>query len=399
VKNYNKSALILFISLFLVMVGFGIIFPILPFYVRHYKGDAATLGLLMSTYSIMQFIFAPLWGRLSDRVGRRPVLLIGLGGYGISFIIFGLANHLWVMFVARIISGVLSSATLPTAMAYIADITTADGRAKGMGLMGAAMGLGVIVGPGLGGIVGHYSLSMPFFLAGGLALLTLPWAYFLLPESNVPQLTAMPSETKAFTLAVYRDPQFPLLATTLIISFTMAMYEGTFALFAADRVGFGPREMGILFAIIGVLSVVIQSLLLWRIINFFGDTAVITGSLVISAAGLFLMMQATSITGLWFYTAIFSAGNTCLRPGISTLITKTTSKGQGAAMGLMQSFDSLGRIAGPVFGGWTYELYGNAPFLIAGSLLVITLLLLKPRLSWYEFPAATESQGITIDTE
>ena len=392
-KEHRKAAVILFISLFLVMVGFGIIIPILPFYVLHYQGNALTLGLLMSTYSVMQFIFAPVWGKLSDRIGRRPILLIGLGGYGISFIIFGLANHLWMLFAARIISGILSSATLPTAMAYIADITTPEDRSKGIGLMGAAMGAGIIVGPGLGGIVGHYSLAMPFFVAGGLAFLTLPWAYFLLPESKSSHDRSAPGDNQGLSLAMLRHPQFPLFAATLVVSFTMAMFEGTFALFAADRVGFGPRDMGVLFTIIGVLGVVVQSCLLWRIINLFGDAAVITGSLLISAVGLFCMMQSTSVSSLWIYTAIFSVGNTCLRPSLSTLISKTSSTGQGASMGVMQSFDSLGRIAGPVFGGWTYGLSRNSPFFIAACMLVSTLLFLRARLILYEKMANSEAQS------
>ena len=145
-QDNRKALAVLFISLFLVMVGFGIIMPILPFYVRYYQGNAATLGFLMSTYSVMQFMFAPFWGRLSDRIGRRPVLLIGLSGYGASFIVFGFANHLWMLFAARIIAGIVSSATLPTAMAYVADITASEKLAKGMGLMGAAMSLGIILG-------------------------------------------------------------------------------------------------------------------------------------------------------------------------------------------------------------------------------------------------------------
>jgi MFS family permease len=142
---------------------------------------------------------------------------------------------------------------------------------------------------------------------------------------------------------------------------------------------------------------VVQSLLLWRIINFFGDTAVIIGSLVISAAGLFLMMQATSVAGLWLYTAVFSAGNTCLRPAITTLITKNTRAGQGASMGLLQSYDSLGRIVGPVLGGWAYEINGNAPFIAAGSLLVITLLLLRPLLPRYEAAPSPEPVETQVD--
>ena len=132
------------------MAGFGIIIPVIPYFFRQLGGSSTALGFFMASYSIMQFIFAPIWGRLSDRIGRRPVLLIGLGGYGLTFILFGFANHLWMLFVIRIISGIISSATLPTAMAYIADITEESERSKGMGMMGAAMGMGMIFGPAIG---------------------------------------------------------------------------------------------------------------------------------------------------------------------------------------------------------------------------------------------------------
>ena len=170
----NKHAIgVLFIILFLVMAGFGIVIPNIPYFIEALGGNSTVMGLFMASYSVMQFIFAPLWGRLSDRIGRRPVLLIGLGGYAITFFLFGFVSSLWMLFAIRILAGMISSATLPTAMAYIADITEEDERSKGMGMMGAAMGLGMILGPALGGLLGHQDFSLPFFAAGGLAFLAI----------------------------------------------------------------------------------------------------------------------------------------------------------------------------------------------------------------------------------
>jgi MFS transporter, DHA1 family, multidrug resistance protein len=382
-KDNRKALAVLFISLFLVMVGFGIIMPILPFYVRYYQGNAATLGFLMSTYSVMQFMFAPFWGRLSDRIGRRPVLLIGLSGYGASFIVFGFASHLWMLFAARIIAGIVSSATLPTAMAYVSDITASEKLAKGMGVMGAAMSLGIILGPGLGGALGHYGLSLPFFAAGILALLTLPFAYYFLPESRVH--AGPPAEKPSWRsyLTIMRHRQFPLFAIALAASFTMSMFESTFALFSADRLHFGPRDLGIMFTALGILGVAIQAGLVGKAVSRFGDAAVILVSLLVSGLGLICMVQVMSIPLLWLYTGVFSAGNSFLRPSLSTLISKTSGDERGGAMGLMQSFDSLGRIVGPVIGGAVYELQMDYTFALGAGFLFATMFLVRPRLRQY----------------
>ncbi|MCX5897962.1 MAG: MFS transporter [Proteobacteria bacterium] len=392
-QDNRKALAVLFISLFLVMVGFGIIMPILPFYVRYYQGNAATLGFLMSTYSVMQFMFAPFWGRLSDRIGRRPVLLIGLSGYGASFIVFGFANHLWMLFAARIIAGIVSSATLPTAMAYVADITASEKLAKGMGLMGAAMSLGIILGPGLGGALGHYGLSLPFFAAGALALLTLPFAYYFLPESRVH--SGPPAEKASWKtyLSILSHRQFPLFAIALAASFSMSMFESTFALFSADRLKFGPRDLGLMFTALGILSVAIQAGLVGKAVQRFGDAAVILVSLLVSALGLICMVQVTSVPLLWLYTGVFSAGNSFLRPSLSTLISKTSGTEQGGSMGLMQSFDSLGRIVGPVIGGLIYELHMDYTFALGAGLLFATTLMVRPRLRQYAHSSAAESSA------
>ena len=260
-KQYLRPMVILVIIQFLVMVGFGIVIPILPFLIEELGGGAFSLGLFMSAYSIMQFFFAPFWGRLSDRIGRRPVLLIGLSGYGITFFLYGMAGNLPLLIAFRALSGVVSSATLPTAMAYMADITEGADRSKSMGMLGAAMGLGMVFGPALGGFLGHYSFTLPFYFAGTLALLVLPFAWKLLPETlKEPNLESKPKVR--LHPGVIRDPLFPLFIFNFVLSFTMAMFESTFTLFAAERVGFGPQEMGIVFMIFGITGVIVQGMLI-----------------------------------------------------------------------------------------------------------------------------------------
>lgn len=382
-REHGKAIGVLFMSLFLVMVGFGIIIPIFPFLVLEYKGNAATLGFLMAAYSLMQFFFAPFWGKLSDRIGRRPVFLIGLSGFGLTFILFGLSTEMWMLFATRLLSGIVSSATLPTAMAYMADITGQENRAQGMGMMGGAMGMGMVFGPALGGWLVHYGLAMPFFAAGGLALLTLPFAYFFLPESLKAKKAEDLTKEQKFTGQIFKHPQFPLLSLGFVLSFSMALFESTFALFAAARVGFGPREVGIMFTILGIIGVTIQAGLIGRLVNRFGDAKMIIAGTLIAIGGLILILLAPNGITIMACTALFSGGNSLLRPSVSALMAKTAEAGQGTAMGLMQSADSLGRIIGPVAGGLIYSLNMNVPYLLGAAILLVTLLWTKPRLVEY----------------
>ena len=381
----RRPILILFVSLFLVMVGFGIIIPVMPFYVRHFGGSAATLGLLMASYSMMQFFCAPLWGRLSDLIGRRPVLLIGLSGYGVTFLLYGFSSALWMLFATRIMAGLVSSATLPTAMAYMADITTKEDRAKGMGIMGASMGLGMIFGPATGGFLGHYSLSLPFFVAGGCALLTIPFAWRFLPESMTPEALAeaqsRPRPARRFSRETFAHPLLPLFLMAFALSSSMSMFESTFALFSSDRVGLSTRDMGIMFGSLGVMGVFIQLRLLGKLVARFGDLKVMAGGALLTALGFLLMLPAGHMLTLWLACAVFSVGSTLLRPSVSTMVTKISEGGQGAAVGMLQSFDSLGRIVGPVVGGATYELSSSAPNLLGTTMLVLLLAANWPRLS------------------
>ena len=175
---------ILFLTMFIVMVGFGVIMPILPFYAESMGATATDLGLLFAAYSIVQFFFSPIWGQMSDRVGRKPMILLGLVGFAISFVLFGMANSLFMLFVARILGGILSAATLPTVMAYIADTTDLKSRGGGMGVLGAAMGMGITFGPVIGGYLSEMSPSLPFYFAAGLGFAVAIFAAFFLPESR-----------------------------------------------------------------------------------------------------------------------------------------------------------------------------------------------------------------------
>ena len=389
-KRFMGPMVVLLIIQFLVMVGFGIVIPILPFFVTKLGGGALSVGIFMSAYSVMQFFFAPLWGRLSDRIGRRPVILIGLCGYGLTFIMFGMVNNLYLLIGLRALAGMVSSATLPTSMAYLADITEGVDRSKGMGMIGAAMGMGMIFGPALGGWLGSYSFSLPFFVAGGLALLLLPFTWIFLPESLQQSTPAVLSRIRPrLSIEVLEDPLFTLFMFNFVLNFTFAMFETTFALLSAAKVGFGASDMGIIFAILGVFAVIVQGGLIGPLVKKLGDAQLVKAGALICAAGLLLIILSAN-SGysilLVISTVVFMVGNSLMTPTSSSLVTKQSSEGQGTSLGFFASFASLGRILGPVTGGALFGLSMGLPYVTGAGLLLLIVLVAGRKLSGIKEP-------------
>lgn len=372
----NKKALpILFAVMFLVMVGFGIIIPVLPFYAEELGATPSQLGWLMAVYSIMQFLFAPLWGRLSDRIGRKPVMLIGISGLSLSFFLFAFASELWMLFAARILAGVLSSANMPTVMAYVADVTTPENRGKGMGVVGAAVGLGFIFGPAIGGIFSSHSLSTPFLIAGCVSAITILFVLTILTESLPPEKRTEQSAKKESVWKAFSGPLTVLYVLQFFITFSMAGLEATFAYFAAKRAGIDSKQLGYIFMIMGFAGALVQGGLVGRLTKKYGEGAVIQMGLVISAVGFGLILLTHSFATAALYLTIFALGNGVIRPSVSSLVTKRTTVGQGSASGLLSSVDSLGRIAGPPVGGALFSLQIGMPY-IAGAILTVVAFIL-----------------------
>jgi MFS transporter, DHA1 family, multidrug resistance protein len=368
----TKGALpILFVVMFLVMVGFGIIIPVLPFYAEEIGANPTELGLLMAVYSLMQLIFAPLWGQVSDRIGRKPVMMIGITGLALSFFIQAVSTELWMLFAARILGGILSSANMPTAMAYVADITSEENRGKGMGIVGAATGLGFVFGPAIGGIFSKISLSMPFYLASGSSLITLVLVFLLLKEStNKKSTVKRESIWKAFNSSVS-----VLFFVQLLISLSLSGLEATFAYFAAKRAGLESTQLGYIFMIMGFGSALVQGGLVGKLTKKYGENAVIQGGIIVSAIGFVLILLVHNFSSAAIFLTIFGLGNGVIRPSVSSLITKMSTAGHGSSTGLLSSFDSLGRIMGPPIGGWLFSLSIGLPY-ISGAVISMTAFIL-----------------------
>ena len=374
-NSNRRQLLILAFSLVVVTLGFGLVMPIIPFYMELLGAGGTELGLLVASYAIMRLIFGPIWGSLSDRVGRKPILMIGVLGYGITMIGFGLATQLWMMFAARILAGILSSATAPTTMAYISDTTSEEDRGGGMGILGSAGGLGAIFGPAVGGLLAEQSLSLPFFVAAGMSFLAMLLIALLLPESlkktvpNTGELKQSPLDLRAWVDSLF-SPIGPLLVLAFIATGGIMVFVGILGLYSIERFGFGTHQVGVLFTIFGLVTAVGQGLLVGPLTKRWGDLAVIKISSFLSAISLITIMLAGRYWSLLATIGLFSLVYAPLIPAITSLTSKRTFLSQGVTMGLSNSFVSLGRIFGPLIGGMLYDVGFGLPFM-GGSIVML----------------------------
>ncbi len=375
---HNRPVLILFFTLVVVMLGFGIVIPILPFYVTQFGGGGSAMGGLMAIYGVMQFIFAPIWGSISDRYGRKPILMVGVLGNAIAQLLYGFSTRLWMLFAARALAGILSSATLPTAMAYIGDSTEKSERSGKMGMIGAAMGLGMVVGPGLGGWMAHLSLSAPFFLAAGLSVVALLMILFLLPESHAAggARTANPKQSRLRTLVTaLRSPLGVLFLMSFLISFGLTNFEGIFGLYAKLRYDFTPAQVGTVLTFIGLISAIVQGGLTGPATRRYGEVAIVRAAMLSSAVGFVLMLLAQNFIQVFITSGLFVLSNAMLNPSVAALVSKRTTDEQGFTMGLNNSFLSLGRIAGPLWAGLVFDVRMFLPYLSGAVIMVIGFLI------------------------
>src|SRR5829696_8686845 len=286
----RSPLLVIFTTVFIDLVGFGIVIPVLPFYAEGtaFNATPRTVGLLFASYSVMQLIFSPILGGLSDKYGRRPVLLLSIIGTGIGFLILGLATTLWMLFIGRILDGI-TGGNISTAQAYIADVTTEENRAKGMGLIGAAFGLGFIFGPALGGILSRWGVHVPFLFAGALSLANATLLYFVLPETVTPDHPARASAATGRWSQLVRALRQSRLAFVLAVYFlfvtAFSVMTASFGLFTLYRFGFDAHDTGWIFAFVGVVGAAIQGGLIGRLVRTFGEPLlVIVGALLFTAS-------------------------------------------------------------------------------------------------------------------
>ena len=391
----RKNLFILSFTLLVVMLGYGMVMPIMPFYIEHFGAGGRELGWLMSTYSLMQLICAPVWGILSDRYGRKPIFAIGVLGYAVTLFMFGLAQSFAMLFIARSLSGILSSATTPTAMAYIGDNTPQKEKGKGMGQLGAMAGIGVILGPLVGGLLSVDSLSLPFFVGSGLAVLALLLVIFLLPESkpasstgerllsDQPTQSPQPGSARATAkrprlldiyLSVLLSPARVLLLLIFIMSFGMTNFQGMIGLYVVDKFAFNTKQVGTIWMLMGIVLIIGQGGLVGPLTKKLGDPTLIKIGLLGGAIGFVLMACAVDYITTLISLGFFILNLAFIGPALNSYISSFAGEHQGTVMGLNSAMTSLGRVVGPLWGGYIYDINIEYPFLSGAATLTLGLL-------------------------
>lgn len=370
------SRLVLFFTVFIHLLGFGIIIPLLPYYAEHFGASGVTVGLLTTSFSLAQFVFAPIWGRLSDRIGRRPVLLGSLILTGVSYLVFAVATSLPVLFVSRIFAGI-AGATLSTAQAYIADTTTPENRTKGMGMIGAAFGMGFIFGPAMGGVLSKWGFSVPAFAAAGLAAAAFLFALVRLPESLPPEEreAAARRRENAATLreALGRPVVGLVLALFFVTTLCFSGMEAILALFCERFFRWGPHQIGYLFAYVGIIAAIMQAGIVGALAKRFGERALVRAGLLLMGAAFVTAGLVPPLALFFVVMGMIAIGSGLTTPSLSSLVSLATpADEQGGVLGVYQSLGSLGRAAGPFLGGLAFDVISpGAPLWIAGSIMVV----------------------------
>ncbi|MEZ4384432.1 MAG: MFS transporter [Nannocystaceae bacterium] len=380
-----RALLTVWFTLFLDLVAFGVIIPVLPFYAESFGAAAWQVTLLSTVFSLSQFVMSPILGRLSDRYGRRRIMLLSIAGSSLSMLILGLAGALWVVFLARLVNGACS-ANISTAHAYVADRTAPAERAKYMGMMGAAIGIGFIVGPILGGLLAIDTMpELPFLVAAGLSAVDFLMALVWLPESRPPNARKAPTQAQRPArrfLALFdsdlRGTQIGALALVAFGFFTaFANMESSFALFTEATYGWGARETGFFFTYVGVVITVMQGAVVGRVVDGLGERRTLLLGLALMAAGFLAQGALHWLAALLVGGGLVAAGNGLMNPSLNALVSRASSADdQGLNMGIIQSASSLGRITGPAMAGPLFEfLAPGAPLVFGGCLMLVVVAL------------------------
>ena len=378
----RSSLSLIFLTVFIDLVGFGIVIPVLPLYAKHFGATELANGWLVGIYSAMQFLAGPMLGKLSDRVGRRPVLLVSLLGTAVGFFIMGAARTLAWLFIARIIDGI-SGGNISTAQAYIADVTRPEERSRAMGLIGAAFGIGFVLGPALGGLLANFSIGAPFYFAGALAAVNTVLVYGWLPESLAHEHRASAEEAAPVTDVLRRGWHLPVLMGSYFFAITgFSILTTDFALFTSERFGYDARHNGYLFTFVGLIGALMQGGVLRPILKRYREREVAVAGCLLLAVGLAALPMSGGLSSLLLCMGVVSTGNSLITPTLNGLASQNADRRwQGRVIGLMQSAGSLGRWVGPFLAGWLLSrdaggaghLYGRTPFWAAAAILIVAL--------------------------
>lgn len=373
VKSTKFALYILMFNMFIAMSGIGLIIPIMPAYLETFGVAGQALGTLIATFAFAQFLFSPISGELSDKYGRKNLIIFGLVVFGLSQLLFGMATELWVLYLARFFSGVGGAFLIPPMMAFVADITTYEERGKGMGLLGASMSLGFMIGPGIGGFLSEVSLQFPFYVATSVALLAALLSFFALPNVK-PAVQAVGYKREnlyqQMKSSVY-TPYFVMLLVMFIFAFGLSNFQSTIALYVDKQFQFTPKEISVVITVGGFVGVIVQTFVIDSLFKRFGEMRVILVNLLISAAAMIGILFVNTFWTILFVAAVFFTAASLLRPAINTLISKLAGDAQGFAAGMNNAYMSLGNMIGPALAGILFDIDMSFPYITGTFILLV----------------------------
>ncbi len=393
----TKQLTVLLLSIFIFTLGFGITVPIMPFFAKSMGGTVVDVGILMALFSMAELVFAPVWGKASDRFGRKPVIMIGLLGFGLAFIATGLSTSLSMLYASQLIAGALAAGIFPAVMASVADQTEPEQRGRYMGLLGAASGMGIIIGPVSASVIALLGLNVPYFAAAALGLITAAVTMAWLPETRVPAATGTQARAHGWR-STLKPGLMVFFLMMLFVCMAMASLESTLGFFSMDRFGLsetpsampflwttveltGTNLLGIAYLFFGVAGVLTQVLLVGKLMESLGEARTIALGFLLAGAGTILLILAGEMSLLLLASVVISTGIGLLMPSINTAVSNRTDKEhQGVTMGLLGSFNSAGRATGPIAGGIAYSVSMLLPYVVSAAISLFSALLV---LAWH----------------
>lgn len=376
-KSRVSPLVLLMANMFIAMLGIGLIIPVLPEFLKEFGAGGKTAGYLVAAFGLTQFLCSPIAGEWSDKYGRKIMIVTGLALFTLSNFLFAAASDVWMLYLSRLLGGSGAASMIPSIMAYIADVTTEEKRGKGLGLLGAAMSLGFVIGPGIGGFLAELGLRTPFYVSAGVGAVAMISSLLLLPESLTKE-TRMANRTKVVQkvsmatqfLQSFKAPYFLYLLLIFTLTFGLANFEAIFPLFVDKKYNFTARDISILITVGALMGAIIQAVLIDKLIRRFGERTLINSTFLLSAVSLVLMLLSGNFWYILLVTLFFFTLTSIMRPAINTLLSKMAGEEQGFVAGMNNAYMSLGNIFGPALAGILFDLHLDFPYIFGAIILL-----------------------------
>ncbi|TWT06605.1 MFS transporter [Planococcus sp. CPCC 101016] len=393
--DQKKKIFILMINMFIAIASFGIVIPILPSYLQSIDQGGTAAGLMIAIFAAAMFVFSPIAGKWADQYGRRKMIIYGLLGLTISMFVFYASDAIAILYLSRVIGGIGAAMLIPAIFAYIADITTFDQRAKGTSLVSAAMSLGIVVGPGIGGFLADYGIKLPFLVSALVSLGAVIFSVIWLKEHDAtdadPALAATLTDDESMLTKIGRSTKMPYfipLVITLVMSFGLLAYESVVGLYLDNQFNSTAKDIAFMITATGVVSVIVQLFVVDRIVRRYGEVAILITFLGVAALGFLMSLFAGSYAMFFVVSLIIFLATSILRPVLNTLISKMADGEVGFAMGMNNAYMSIGNVIGPLLAGTLYDVNIIYPFILGLIMLIITMFI---TISWQRSRAAKTS--------